>query len=239
MADILVFGAHPDDAEFGMGASIVKFIKEGKSVVICVLTKGQSGTYGTVDEREKEMKAAADKSGAKLHVLDMVDCNVFDNYENRIKIAQVIRGHRPKVIFTPYHTNNANHKDGLAHPDHITTGILAKNAARYARFKGLKDLGGEPWVTDRIIYYMVPQNIRPNLINDVSCCMQDWEEIAKLHKSQMMLREGKVLEMLRTYRQFTGRLIGVEYAEAFFMEEPLNLDLDQLIGKGSTQTQGH
>ena len=39
MADILVFGAHPDDPEFGMGAGMVKFVRSGASVALCVLTR--------------------------------------------------------------------------------------------------------------------------------------------------------------------------------------------------------
>ncbi|MGB5371965.1 MAG: PIG-L family deacetylase, partial [Flavobacteriaceae bacterium] len=39
--DILVFGAHPDDAELGAGATIAKAVDQGKKVGIIDLTRGE------------------------------------------------------------------------------------------------------------------------------------------------------------------------------------------------------
>ncbi len=101
MADILVFGAHPDDAEFGMGASIVKFVRSGASVAVCVLTRGEAGTFGTPVQREKEMRAAAAKAGCELEILSFHDCRIFDSYETRVRLAEVIRRVRPRIVFAP------------------------------------------------------------------------------------------------------------------------------------------
>jgi N-acetylglucosamine malate deacetylase 1 len=229
MADILVFGAHPDDAEFGMGASIVKFVRSGASVAVCVLTRGEAGTFGTPAQREKEMRAAAAKAGCELEVLSFHDCRIFDSYESRVQLAEVIRRVRPRIVFAPHHTNPASHRDGAAHPDHTATGTIVRSACRYARFAGLKDLAGEPWNAEHLLYYMVPRAARPTLVNDVSAYMEEWQSIARCHESQMSLRDGKVLESLRRFREGFGGLIGVAYAEAFVMEEPVVFDLAQLL----------
>src|SRR5512136_545812 len=105
MADVLAFGAHPDDVEFGMGASLVKFARSGRAVAVCVLTRGEAGTFGTPDQREREMRAAAARLGAAIDVLDFQDCRVIDTVESRMTIAEVIRRHRPRLVFAPYHTN--------------------------------------------------------------------------------------------------------------------------------------
>ena len=118
--DILAFGPHPDDVEFGTGASLLKFISEGKSAALCILSKGGGGSFGTIETRQKEMQGAADFAGAHLELLDFEDCNIFDTYENRLEIAAVIRKYRPTIVFTPYHTNNSSHTDGAAHPDGIS-----------------------------------------------------------------------------------------------------------------------
>ena len=230
MADILVFGAHPDDAEFGMGASIVKFVRGAgggarASVAVCVLTRGEAGTFGTPAQREREMRAAAEKSGCALEILSFHDCRIFDSYDTRVRLAEVIRKFRPRIVFAPYHTNPSYHKDGGAHPDHTATGTIVRSATRYARFSGLRELEGEPWNAEHLLYYMVPRSLRPNLLNDVSAYMDDWEQIARCHESQMNLRDGKVLENLRRYRESYGSLMGVAHAEAFFIEEPIVFDL--------------
>jgi N-acetylglucosamine malate deacetylase 1 len=225
MADILVFGAHPDDAEFGMGASMVKFVRSGASVTVCVLTRGEAGTYGTPEGREAEMRAAAELLGGGLDILDFKDCQVFDSFEARVKVAEAIRRHRPRIIFAPYHTNPSFHKDGGAHPDHCATGAIVRSAARYARFKGLSAAKGEPWNADHLLYYMAPRSHAPSLLNDVTPYMAEWERIAQCHVSQMSLRDGRVLEGLRRFRESYGNLLGVPYAEGFVDEEPILFDL--------------
>jgi LmbE family N-acetylglucosaminyl deacetylase len=236
MADILVFGAHPDDAEFGMGASMVKFVRCGASVTVCVLTRGEAGTFGTAEQREREMRSAAAKLGGEIEVLDFQDCRIFDSYQSRTALAAVIRRHRPRIVFSPYHTNPASHLDGAAHPDHLATGLIVKSATRYARFSGLKDVPGEPWNADHLLYYMVPRSLKPTLLNDVSPFMQEWESIARCHESQMNLRDGKVLETLAKYRQNYGTIAGVAYAEAFLMEEPVMFDMRSFLGAAARRS---
>jgi bacillithiol biosynthesis deacetylase BshB1 len=237
MADILVFGAHPDDAEFGMGASMVKFVRSGVSVAVCVLTRGESGTFGTPEQREREMSAAARKLGGELEILSYRDCQVFDTFDARVRLAEVVRKYRPRIVFAPYHTNPSYHKDGAAHPDHTATGTIVRSAVRYARFAGLKEARGEPWNAEHLLYYMVPRSRNPTLLNDVSDYMAEWQSIASCHTSQLALRDGHVLENLRRFREAYGNLIGVECAEAFLSEEPLPFDLDLFL-RYSTQPGG-
>jgi LmbE family N-acetylglucosaminyl deacetylase len=229
MADVLVFGAHPDDAEFGMGASMVKMVRSGISVAVCVLTRGEAGTFGTPELREKEMSNAAARLGGELDILDFQDCRIFDSFETRVALAAVIRKHRPRIVFAPYHTNPASHNDGGAHPDHVATGLIVRSAARYARFAGLKEVPGEPWNAQHLLYYMVPRALKPSVLNDVSEYMEEWESIAACHESQMNLRKGKVLDMLRRYRQVNASANGVAYAEAFISDDPVFLDLGLLL----------
>jgi bacillithiol biosynthesis deacetylase BshB1 len=229
MADILVFGAHPDDAEFGMGASLVKFVRSGASVTVCVLTRGEAGTFGTAEMREAEMRAAAAKLGSAIEVLSFRDCQVFDTFEARVALAEVVRRHRPRIVFAPCHTNPTFHRDGASHPDHMATGLIVRSALRYARFAGLKEVKGEPWDATHLLYYMVPRTRKPTLINDVSPYMEEWESIARCHESQMSIRDGTILQSLRRFREAYGNLIGVAHAEAFLSEEPIVFDLGQLM----------
>ncbi len=229
MADILVFGAHPDDAEFGMGASMVKFVRSGATVALCVLTRGEAGTFGTPEQREAEMKAAAKLLGGELEILTYRDCQVSDTFEARVRLAEVVRKYRPRIVFAPYHTNPSYHKDGAAHPDHTATGTIVRSALRYARFAGLKEARGEPWNAEHLLYYMVPRSRTPSHLNDVTDYMDEWVSIASCHTSQLNLRDGKVLESLRRFREAYGNIIGVECAEAFLSEEPMSFELSHFM----------
>ena len=64
--DILVFGAHPDDAELGAGATIAKEVANGKKVGIVDLTRGELGTRGSAEIRDREAAAAADILGVAV-----------------------------------------------------------------------------------------------------------------------------------------------------------------------------
>lgn len=208
-----------------MGASIVKFVRSGASVALCVLTRGESGTFGTPEQREREMRAAAAMLGIELEILSYRDCQVFDTFETRVRLAEVVRKFRPRIVFSPYHTNPSYHKDGAAHPDHTATGQIVRSALRYARFAGLKEARGEPWNAEHLLYYMIPRSRTPSLLNDVSAYMDEWQTVASCHVSQLSLRDGKVLDSLRRFREGYGNLIGVECAEGFVSEEPIIFDL--------------
>ena len=234
VADILVFGAHPDDAEFGMGASMVKFVRGGASLAVCVLTRGEAGTFGSPQQREAEMRAASETLGAELEILSFRDCQVQDTYEARLQVASVVRKYRPKVVFAPYHTNTGSHTDGSAHPDHMATGQIVRSALRYARFAGLKELGHEPWNTSHLFYYMVPASRKATLMNDVSPFMDEWEGIARRHESQVKIRDGKIMQILKALRAGYGVTMGVAYAEAFLADGPLAFDIAPFLGNAAT-----
>jgi hypothetical protein len=79
---------------------------------------------------------------------------------------------------------------------------------------------------------MVPLSRAPTLVNDVSPFMEEWESIARCHESQIKIREGKILQILRGIRAGYGVSIGVAYAEAFLNDEPLALDIASFLQAG-------
>ncbi|MEP1304723.1 MAG: PIG-L family deacetylase, partial [Balneola sp.] len=51
--DVLIFAAHPDDAELNLGGTICSLTKQGKKVGIIDLTRGEMGTRGNTETRKK------------------------------------------------------------------------------------------------------------------------------------------------------------------------------------------
>ena len=94
--DVLAFGAHPDDVEIGMGATLIKLIESGKKVAIVHLTCGDKGTHGTSETRKKEFNNFLKFIKATGEILDFKDCEIEDNYNNRVKIADVVRKYKPE-----------------------------------------------------------------------------------------------------------------------------------------------
>ncbi|MCK4888422.1 MAG: PIG-L family deacetylase, partial [Candidatus Aminicenantes bacterium] len=112
MIDILVFGAHPDDAEIFMGGTILYLKTLGYCVSVCDLSMGEAGTYGSGESRQEELRRASVMMGLDDRItLEMEDGNIRNDRENRIKIIKVIRAVRPKIVFS--------FSDKLIrHPDH-------------------------------------------------------------------------------------------------------------------------
>ena len=101
--DVLVFAAHPDDAELAMGGTIAKFSENGIKVGLIDLTRGELGTRGSAETRQKEAFNAAIALRVSLREnLEIPDGNISINNENIAKVIIAIRKFRPKIVFAPY-----------------------------------------------------------------------------------------------------------------------------------------
>ena len=119
--DVLAIAAHRDDVEQTCGGTLLKMAQRGRRTGILDLTQGEMGTRGTAEDRERE----ADEAAKILRVawrqaLDIPDGRVENTFENRLKVARVIREQRPRVVILPYWKGR--------HPDHYTASILGYEA---------------------------------------------------------------------------------------------------------------
>jgi LmbE family N-acetylglucosaminyl deacetylase len=119
--DILAIAAHRDDVEQTCGGMLLKAAQRGQRTGILDLTQGEMGTRGTADDRAREAADAAKilKAGWR-RALDIPDGRVENTYENRLKVAAVIRETRPRVVILPYWKGR--------HPDHYTASVLGYEA---------------------------------------------------------------------------------------------------------------
>jgi len=119
--DILAIAAHRDDVEQTCGGTLLKMAQAGRRTGILDLTKGEMGTRGTADDRALEAADAAKiLRVAWRHALDIPDGRVENTWENRLKVARVIRETRPRVVILPYWKGR--------HPDHYTASKLGYEA---------------------------------------------------------------------------------------------------------------
>jgi bacillithiol biosynthesis deacetylase BshB1 len=222
MLDYLCFAPHPDDAELGMGGTLVALHDQGFSVGICDLTDGEPTPHGSPEVRAAEAARATEALGIETRVqLDLPNRYVEHTLETRRKVAEVIRALKPRILFVPYFED--------AHPDHLAvTGIL--ESARFHAKLTRTDMKGEPHYPARIIYYyashlfLVP---RPSFCVDVSAAYDRKVASIQAYQSQFYVNRGEmagaVLEYLRKRDAYFGSLIGVPYAEPFFVREALGL----------------
>jgi bacillithiol biosynthesis deacetylase BshB1 len=223
--DVLLFGAHPDDVEWGAGGTVLKLGADGISFGIVDLTRGEMGSRGTAEERDKEAEDAASWVGARFREnLGLPDCGVIDSIENRRKIASVIRRWRPKLVLAPYWKDR--------HPDHAATGHLVRNAAVFCTLKKSND-PHPPHKPSAYLYYLLHHFTSPSMVVDVSNIYPRKLELLRMHISQFSktaegfgvvpLGMNDYLFGLESRDRFFGSLIGVHHGEAFVSEFPLKL----------------
>jgi LmbE family N-acetylglucosaminyl deacetylase len=101
--DILAIAAHRDDVEQTCGGTLLKMAQRGRRTGILDLTRGEMGTRGTAESRAQEAAEAAKILRVSWReALDIPDGRVENTWENRLKVARVIREQRPQVVILPY-----------------------------------------------------------------------------------------------------------------------------------------
>jgi LmbE family N-acetylglucosaminyl deacetylase len=119
--DILAIAAHRDDVEQTCGGTLLKMAERGSRTGILDLTQGEMGTRGTAEDRAREASEAAKILRVSwTQALDIPDGRVENTWENRLKVARVIRQTRPRVVILPYWEGR--------HPDHYTASKLGYEA---------------------------------------------------------------------------------------------------------------
>lgn len=123
---IIAFGAHPDDAEFQIGGTAIKWAEAGHHVKLVSVTNGDIGHWGMAGGplaklRTSESAEAAKRMGVASRVLDIHDGELLPTLENRQTLVRLIREWNADIVFS--------HRPNDYHPDHRYTGILVQDAA--------------------------------------------------------------------------------------------------------------
>jgi LmbE family N-acetylglucosaminyl deacetylase len=123
---IIVFGAHPDDAELKAGGTAALWAAQGHHVKFVSVTNGDIGhaemAGGQLAQRRTaEVKAAAKILGIETEVLDIHDGELMPTLENRRKFVQLIREWKADIVM--------GHRPNDYHPDHRYVGVLMQDAA--------------------------------------------------------------------------------------------------------------
>lgn len=226
--DILIFGAHPDDAEIGMGATIAKHAKAGLSVGICDLTLAEMSSNGTVETRKKEADEASRILGlAYRSSLGLPDRGLFVCREQLEAVTLEIRRLRPRYVFAPYWQDR--------HPDHVTCSHLVKEAVFNAKLRRyMPDI--EPVTVEKSFFYFINDLHEADLAVDVSGWYSLKMEALSAYRSQFTAASKDndfvatplnqaYLDRVEARDRLMGQKLSVTYAEGFAAQVPYQVEL--------------
>lgn len=236
--DVLVFAAHPDDAEISMGGTIAKLSSAGLKVGVIDLSKGEMGTRGSVDTR----KAEAQKASAILNITQRENLGFKDGglkfNENYLHIIiSRIRKYKPQFVFAPYFNDR--------HPDHIGTSQLIKEAFFFSGLPKIlteeNDKIQNPYRPKKLFYYMQIYEFDPVFIVDISETFElKMKSIlaysTQFHNPQSVepetfISQPNFIKNLEARARVFGFKIGKDYGEPFYCEEKIELDLIHMLKK--------
>ncbi|MBI4280332.1 MAG: bacillithiol biosynthesis deacetylase BshB1 [Armatimonadetes bacterium] len=227
MAQILVIGAHPDDAEIGMGGTILKLGAQGHTVTLLDLTNGEPTPMGTPEQRAKEAQEAALVLGVERRItLPLPNRYVMDTVENRKMVAEVIREVRPDYLFIHYWED--------AHPDHVAACRLCEAARFYGKLTKT-DMRGEPFYPRKVFHFEAIHYrlyLKPSFIMDISDQIGRKLEAIACYRSQFNEARGTaaLLQTIKDINRYWGALIRRTHGEPFVCREEIGLaGLDALV----------
>lgn len=245
--DILAIAAHRDDVEQTCGGTLLKMAQRGYRTGILDLTQGEMGTRGLAADREHEAAEAARILQVSWRgALDIPDGRVENTWENKLRVARVLREQRPRVVILPYWKGR--------HPDHYTASTLGYEACFVAGLSKLDvsrhssvvsmtplvptgadarrssdtDVLLAPHRPFKIIYATLYYDVRPTFVVDISEQFEARFASLMAYKTQFSDQEaGKDLfpaqKEIRTrveaMARFYGMLGGVALAEPFLQKE--------------------
>jgi bacillithiol biosynthesis deacetylase BshB1 len=216
----LAIAAHRDDVEQTCGGTLLKAAQRGQRTGILDLTQGELGTRGTAEDRAREAADAATILGVSWRrALDIPDGRVENTWENRLKVASVIRETKPRVVILPYWKGR--------HPDHYTTSVLGYEACFLA---GLAKLSPTlaPHRPFKIVYATLYYDVRPTFVVDISGQFEGKFASILAYKSQFSDQEAgkdlfpahdEIRARVEAMARYYGMLGGVTYAEPFLQKE--------------------
>lgn len=235
--DILAFGAHPDDVELGCGGTLAKEISNHKKVGIIDLTRGELGTRGTVELRDLEANKAALILGVSVREnLGLRDGFFQNNEENQMKVIEIIRKYRPKIVLC--NAVSDRHIDHGKGSSLVSDACFLSGLRKIETFvEGVKQEAFRP----QVVYHYIQWNqTQPDFVVDITGFMEAKLNAVLAYSSQFFnpntqdpvtpIATQNFLDSLTYRAQDLGRMIGTDFAEGFTVERLLAVNyLEDLI----------
>ena len=221
--DILVFAAHPDDAELNCSGTIISEIARGKKVGVVDLTQGDLGTRGSIEVRREEASKAAKIMGIAVRENLKFRDGFFANDEtHQLALIKCLRKYRPEIVVA-----NAIHD---RHPDHSRAAELARDACFLSGLmKIATSMDGQvqqAWRPRLLLHYVQNLYIKPTFVVDIT---PFWEQKIKAIRAfssqfyvttaddqpQTFISTATFMEFIKGRAIEFGHISGVTYAEGF------------------------
>jgi bacillithiol biosynthesis deacetylase BshB1 len=230
--DILVLPVHPDDAELGCAGTLLKHAATGKKIGIVDLTRGELGTRGSAEIRDKEAALSSQILGLTVRENIGLPDGFFQNTKAfQLKVIEIIRKYRPEIIITNAFQDR--------HPDHGRASELVEASVFLSGLRKIEtQLDGQPqqeWRPRLLLHFIQDMYIRPDIVVDVTPYWDkkiesihafgsqffnpDWE-----NEPQTYISTPEFIHVVEARAREFGKTIGVKFGEGFTSRKILGVN---------------
>ncbi len=224
--DVLCMMAHRDDADIIAGGTILKLKDQGYRVGIVDFSRGEMGSRGDADEREREAACAAEILGVDVRAnLGFPDAHIENTVENRRRVVEAIRRYRPHLLIT-HGANNRN-------PDHTHTSLLVREACFTAGLAKY-DTGTPPHRPNKVIFGMEYYDTVPSFIIDISAQFERKMRAVACYRSQTFnpdydgpptyISSDRFYDDITARMRYWGSRIHASHGEGFRIDSAVEVD---------------
>ncbi len=183
--NVIVFGAHPDDADADAGGTAIKFAQMGHNVMFVALTNGDAGHFsmggGALARiRRAEAEEAGRRAGVKYIVLDNHDGELMPTLHVRLQVIRLIRKWNADLVIGP--------RPNDYHPDHRDCGIVLQDAAYMVIVPNVAadtpPLKKNPIFLYAQDFFQKPNPFKPDIAVDISDAYKQKIYTMAAHESQ-------------------------------------------------------
>ncbi len=236
--DILAFAAHPDDVELGASGTVVKHIRNGLTAGIVDLTRGELGTRGSAELRDRESARSSEIMGLSVREnIGFRDGFFVNDERHQLEIVKMIRKYRPRILLANAVTDR--------HPDHGRGADVVRNAVFLSGLPKvdteLENVAQKAHRPEIVLHYIQFNPINPDIVIPFD------EEIMEVKmqavqafpsqfydphsdEPETIISGRNFLDSVRYRAADLGRMVGAPYGEGFTCDAQLSVkSLEHLI----------
>lgn len=216
MNKVLVIAPHPDDEILGCGGTMIKNIKEGNEVYVCIVTRGYPPLFKEERTAQNKKDAIACHQFLGIKETFFLDCpstqlETMERSEFNGKILKVVRDLVPDEVYIPHWGDMQ--KDHQMVAEACMVAVRPKYMPQVKRVYSYETMSETAWNAPN-----VQNEFIPNVFVDISEELEDKKKALSFFSLQVSeFPDARSLEAIDALAKYRGALMNLHAAEAFML----------------------
>lgn len=220
--NILIFAPHPDDEVIGCGGTIARYVSNGDTVNVCIVTRGKPPIFNhpaeTIEDLPhdlfNEIKASHEILGVtETYYLEFpaVMLETIPRYELNNKVLELISELKPDIVYMPHFGDMQ--KDHMLTAEAIMVAVRPKGNHIVQYVYSYETLSETEWNIPH-----AANAFMPNSYVNISDYINIKHRAMNCYQSQLSsFPNPRSIEAMEALAKYRGSTMGARAAEAFML----------------------